>query len=90
MLTLDVFQNYEIQADKRDAQAVFAVINSWQSNNSNGGKAVHQWKLLVFVKNCLFTERFFERCLLLPMNTFPQKQMWIIYAISSKSFIAVN
>ena len=34
-----------------------------------GGKAVHQWEKLGFKVSLPFTERMFQRCLLLPMNT---------------------
>ena len=35
-----------------------------------GGKAVHQWTALGFTDRLPETERFFERCIMLPMNVF--------------------
>ena len=65
----DVFQNYEIEAQRRDALKIFlkeeqgiGTLIQW------GGKAVHQWEGLRFRVALPFTERMFERCLLLPMN----------------------
>ena len=66
----DVFQNYEIQADKRDALRQYLADNNVGTIIQWGGKAVHQWEALGFRQKLPFTERFFERCLLLPMNTF--------------------
>jgi dTDP-4-amino-4,6-dideoxygalactose transaminase len=65
----DIFQNYEIEAEHRDRLRVFlkeergiGTLIQW------GGKAVHQWEGLRFRVSLPFTERMFERCLLLPMN----------------------
>lgn len=64
----DTFQNYELQAERRDelrdhlrGQGVGTLIQ-W------GGKAVHQWRGLGFDVTLPRTELFFERCLMLPMN----------------------
>lgn len=64
----DVFQNYEIEADRRDdlrnylAERGVGTILQW------GGTPVHQFKRLGFDVSLPATERFFERCLMLPMN----------------------
>jgi dTDP-4-amino-4,6-dideoxygalactose transaminase len=64
----DVFQNYEIEADKRDAlrahlsAAGVGTIIQW------GGKAVHQFAGLGFRVRLPRTDRIFQRCLMLPMN----------------------
>ena len=64
----DVYQNYEIEADRRDelkahlADKGIGTILQW------GGKPVHSFKELGFDVTLPHTERFFERCLLLPMN----------------------
>lgn len=64
----DVFQNYEIEADRRDdlrahlREAGIGTLIQW------GGKAVHQFSALGFTQNLPRTDRFFERCLMLPMN----------------------
>lgn len=64
----DVFQNYELEAERRDElreflkQAEVGTLIQW------GGKAVHQFEGLGFTQRLPKTERFFERCLMLPMN----------------------
>ena len=64
----DVFQNYEIEADRRDELRAYlgemgiGTILQW------GGTPVHSFKGLGFNVSLPATERFFERCLMLPMN----------------------
>jgi dTDP-4-amino-4,6-dideoxygalactose transaminase len=64
----DVYQNYEIEADNRDAlrahlsAAGVGTILQW------GGKAVHQFAGLGFRVRLPKTDRIFQRCLMLPMN----------------------
>jgi dTDP-4-amino-4,6-dideoxygalactose transaminase len=64
----DVFQNYELEADRRDA------LRAWLSERGVGtilqwgGTPVHMFKGLGFNVSLPQTERFFERCLMLPMN----------------------
>jgi dTDP-4-amino-4,6-dideoxygalactose transaminase len=64
----DVFQNYEIEAIRRDelrshlASCGIGTLLPW------GGKAVHQWEHLGFHQRLPFTEKLFERVLLLPLN----------------------
>lgn len=66
----DVFQNYEFEAESRDE------LRSHLSNNGIGtliqwgGKGVHQWEALGFNLTLPEVEKFFERCLMLPMNMF--------------------
>ena len=66
----DVFQNYEVDAGAREQlrahldQLGVGTIVQW------GGAAVHQMAGLGFAQRLPFTERFFERCFLLPMNHF--------------------
>jgi dTDP-4-amino-4,6-dideoxygalactose transaminase len=66
----DVYQNYEVDTGNRDelrqhlqARGVGTIIQ-W------GGAAVHQMRGLGFAQRLPRTERFFERCFLLPMNQF--------------------
>ena len=65
----DVYQNYEIESSHRDAlrdhlkKDGIGTIIQW------AGKAVHQFKDLNFNVSLPFTEKMFERCLMLPMNT---------------------
>lgn len=64
----DVFQNYEVEADGREdlrthlQRSGVGTIIQW------GGAAVHQMRGLGFQQRLPTTERFFERCFLLPMN----------------------
>ena len=66
----DVYQNYELQANNRDqlkqelSDKGIGTIIQW------GGKAVHQWEVLGFNVKLPKTEKFFERCLMLPINMF--------------------
>ena len=66
----DVYQNYELQADDRDGlrqhlrNCGIGTLIQW------GGKAIHQWEGLGFSCTLPRVERFFERCIMLPMNTF--------------------
>lgn len=65
----DVYQNYELEADRRDelrahldAQGVKTIIQ-W------AGTPVHQFKELGFTVDLPKTDAFFKRCLMLPMNS---------------------
>lgn len=64
----DVFQNYELEADRRDElrahlrTAGIGTIVQW------GGLGMHQMRGLGFREELKRTDRFFERSLLLPMN----------------------
>jgi dTDP-4-amino-4,6-dideoxygalactose transaminase len=64
----DVFQNYEIEADRRDELRAFLKARQIGTLLPWGGKAVHQWARLRFATHLPFTERLFERILLLPLN----------------------
>ena len=66
----DVYQNYEIQADNRDELIKHLDRNQIGTLIQWGGKAVHQWANLGFNQSLPKTERFFERCFMLPMNVF--------------------
>jgi dTDP-4-amino-4,6-dideoxygalactose transaminase len=65
----DVYQNYELEAGQRNAlrkhldQAGIHTIIQW------AGTPVHQFKELGFTQSLPITEKFFERCFMLPMNT---------------------
>jgi len=64
----DVFQNYEIDVDDRDTLRAFLKENGIGTIIQWGGKAVHQFAGLGFTQSLPKTDRFFERCLMLPMN----------------------
>jgi dTDP-4-amino-4,6-dideoxygalactose transaminase len=66
----DVYQNYELEADRRDALRVHLEQNGVRTIIQWGGTPVHQFRELGFTgKALLRTDRFFTRCLMLPMNT---------------------
>lgn len=65
----DIYQNYEIEADNRDSLRQFLTEKGIGTIIQWGGKAVHQWKGLNYNITLPNTERFFKRCMLLPMNT---------------------
>jgi UDP-2-acetamido-2-deoxy-ribo-hexuluronate aminotransferase len=64
----DVFQNYEIEAERRDELRAFLKTHQIGTALPWGGKAVHQWPRLGFEVRLPFTEALFERILLLPLN----------------------
>ncbi len=66
----DVFQNYELEADKRDDLKMYLGENGIGTLIQWGGQAVHQFKQLGFNQVLPNTEKFFERCIMLPMNVF--------------------
>lgn len=65
----DIFQNYELQADHRNALRQYLKQHGIGTLIQWGGKAVHQFSNLGFRIKLPATERLFERCLMLPMNT---------------------
>lgn len=66
----DIYQNYELQADRRDELKQYLHDNGIGTLIQWGGKAVHQWEYLGFTVKLPKVERFFERCIMLPMNMF--------------------
>ena len=64
----DIYQNYEIEAVRRDA--LRAHLKAWSIGTllQWGGKAVHQWEKLGFTEKLPFTEKLFGQMLLLPLN----------------------
>jgi dTDP-4-amino-4,6-dideoxygalactose transaminase len=64
----DVYQNYEIEAENRDGLKEHLAENGVGTLIQWGGKAVHQFSKLGFIQELPFTERLFERMLMLPMN----------------------
>jgi dTDP-4-amino-4,6-dideoxygalactose transaminase len=64
----DVFQNYEIEAERRDELRAFLETRQIGTALPWGGKAVHQWPRLGLETRLPFTERLFQRVLLLPLN----------------------
>jgi dTDP-4-amino-4,6-dideoxygalactose transaminase len=66
----DVFQNYEIDVGDRDALRAGLQARGVGTIIQWGGAAVHQMWGLGFSQQLPRTERFFRRCLLLPMNQY--------------------
>jgi dTDP-4-amino-4,6-dideoxygalactose transaminase len=64
----DVYQNYEIEADRRDELRAFLQRHGVGTLIQWGGKAVHQFEPLGFRVSLPATESMFRRCLMLPMN----------------------
>ncbi len=64
----DVYQNFEIEADRRDELKVFLKERGVGTLIQWGGKAVHQFPALGLNASLPVTENFFTRCLMLPMN----------------------
>jgi dTDP-4-amino-4,6-dideoxygalactose transaminase len=66
----DCYQNYEIDVGKREVFRGYLKEHGVGTILQWGGSAVHQMGGLGFTQRLPFTERFFTRCLLLPMNQF--------------------
>ena len=65
----DIYQNYEIEADRRDALREHLERNGVKTIIQWGGKAIHQFPALSFRCQLPRTDHLFTRCFLLPMNT---------------------
>jgi dTDP-4-amino-4,6-dideoxygalactose transaminase len=65
----DVYQNYEIRADKRDDLKTYLKENGVGTLIQWSGQPVHTLKNLGFDMSLPYTESFFEKCLMIPMNT---------------------
>ena len=66
----DVYQNYELLAERRDELRDFLRDASIGTLIQWGGKAIHQWDVLGFKNSLPVTDNFFKKCIMLPMNTF--------------------
>jgi dTDP-4-amino-4,6-dideoxygalactose transaminase len=64
----DIFQNYEIEAERRDELKGFLKEREIGTLIQWGGKAVHQFEKLGLDVRLPYTEGLFTRMLLLPMN----------------------
>lgn len=64
----DVFQNYEIEAEHRDQLKAYLAEHGVGTLIQWGGKGVHQFKKLGFNLSLPYTEKLFERMLMIPMN----------------------
>jgi dTDP-4-amino-4,6-dideoxygalactose transaminase len=66
----DVFQNYELESDRRDELRTFLANEGVGTIIQWGGLALHHMKGLGYRDELPKTDRFFRRCLLLPLNHF--------------------
>lgn len=64
----DVYQNYEIEAEDRDALKVFLAERGVGTLIQWGGKAVHQFEKLGFKQSLPLADRMFKLLLMIPMN----------------------
>lgn len=65
----DVYQNYEVEAHRRDELREYLKVNGVHTILQWGGKAIHQFPALRFKVDLPVTERIIARSFLLPMNT---------------------
>lgn len=66
----DVYQNYEITADRRDSLKKYLEKKKIGTLIQWGGKGIHHFRQLGFKQSLPNTDKFFKRCLMLPMNIF--------------------
>ncbi|MBU0507141.1 DegT/DnrJ/EryC1/StrS family aminotransferase, partial [bacterium] len=64
----DVYQNYEIEAERRDELKAYLTEKGVGTLVQWGGTAVHQFKALGFQQHLPQTDRLFKRMLMIPMN----------------------
>jgi dTDP-4-amino-4,6-dideoxygalactose transaminase len=64
----DIYQNYEIEAEKRDELKQYLKGHGIGTLIQWGGQAVHQLKALGFTQHLPYTDRLFTRLLMLPMS----------------------
>lgn len=64
----DVYQNYELEADDRDALRAHLEANGVRSIIQWAGTPVHQFRELGFTVELPRTDKFFQRCFMIPMN----------------------
>ena len=65
----DIFQNYEIEAERRDELREFLKQNGVATILQWGGKTIHQFSDLNLKADCPYTEEMTKRFMLLPLNT---------------------
>ena len=66
----DVYQNYEITVDRRDELKKYLSDKNIGTLIQWGGKGIHHFRNLGFTQVLPNTDKFFERCIMLPMNLF--------------------
>ena len=84
----DVFQNFEIEVEDRDALEAYLTEKGIETMRPWGGKGVHQFKALCLTHFHLpRTDRLFRRALMLPMHTELTDQQVEYTAESVKAFL---
>ncbi len=64
----DIYQNYEIEADRRDELKNFLKDRGVGTLIQWGGRPVHQFRKIGFTQTLPKTDLFFTRCIMLPLN----------------------
>jgi dTDP-4-amino-4,6-dideoxygalactose transaminase len=64
----DIYQNYEIEANKRDDLKMYLFSKGVGTLIQWGGKAVHEFRDLGFSQSLPFTEKIMRNSLMLPLN----------------------
>ena len=64
----DIFQNYEIEAERRDELKAYLAENNVGTLIQWGGKCVHEFRKLGFTRSLPFSEGLMRRMLMLPLN----------------------
>lgn len=64
----DVYQNYEICAERRDELKAYLADNGVGTLQQWGGKAVHQFPKLGFKQSLPKTDEYFKKLLMIPLN----------------------
>jgi dTDP-4-amino-4,6-dideoxygalactose transaminase len=82
----DVYQNYEIEAERRDQLRAFLAARGIGTLLPWGGRAVHQWEALGFDALLPRTERLFERVLLLPLHAWLRADEIAVIAAAVREF----
>lgn len=82
----DTYQNYELTADHRDELKKYLSAKGIGTLIQWGGKGIHQFKQLGFNQKLPNTDKFFERCIMLPMNIFISNEDVEYICNSIKSF----
>ncbi len=86
----DIFQNYEIEAEHRNQLQAHLKSNGIGTLLPWGGKAVHQFRNLGFSQELPFTNRLFDRVLMLPLNTSLSDDDVLYVCGSIREFYAVE
>jgi dTDP-4-amino-4,6-dideoxygalactose transaminase len=64
----DIYQNYEIESERRDELKAFLKDRGVGTLIQWGGRPVHSFARLGFSQRLPKTDRFFTRCIMLPLN----------------------